>query len=356
MNWKRISTLINNEILHGPRDVILVMAIAMPVLLSLFINLAFGNVFSNRASLGIYDEGNSQLTSDLNSANSITLKAYGSESDLKTATASGVVDMGIVLPEGFDNTLLSGTVDLKAYLWGESPADNRAVISAVLADSLHQITGAVLPVDIKTVELGSGTNLPWEDRMLPLLVLVAIFFGGMMIPASSLINEKNRHTLEALNVSPAILGDIFMAKGTIGTVLAVFMGIITLIISGGSNSTLPLLIPVLVLGAIMAAEIGLISGAFIKDMNTLFAFWKFGGILLFGPAIVFMFPQVPQWIGYIFPTFYVVKPVFELVINGAGFGSVIPYLAVLIAFIILLAVAINSITRRLSIRALRLNG
>jgi ABC-2 type transport system permease protein len=104
----------------------------------------------------------------------------------------------------------------------------------------------------------------------------------------------------------------------------------------------------------MAAEIGLLVGAYIRDMNTLFALWKFGGILLFGPAIVFMFPQIPSWIGYIFPTFYVIKPVVDLSISGLGFGQVAVYVAVLIVIVIAMGLLVTGIIRRLSVQALRL--
>jgi len=131
---------------------------------------------------------------------------------------------------------------------------------------------------------------------------------------------------------------------------------LTLVISGSSGSSFLSLLLVMGLGAIMAAEFGLLAGAFIKDMNTLFAFWKFGGLLLFGPAIVFMFPQIPQWIGYIFPTFYVIKPVVDLSVNGLGFSSIVLYLAILIVIVILMALVVRSVVNRLSTQALRLNG
>ena len=91
-------------------------------------------------------------------------------------------------------------------------------------------------------------------------------------------------------------------------------------------------------------------------MNTLFAFWKFGGVLLFGPAIVFMFPQIPPWVGYIFPTFYVVKPVVDLSIGGLGLGSVLLNLVILITIVMVTALVVSAIVGRLSTRALRLNG
>jgi ABC-2 type transport system permease protein len=264
--------------------------------------------------------------------------------------------MGIALPANFDATLATGTIKLKAYVWGESLAKNRAVIPVVLADAVRELTSAKLPVYIETVALGDASSLPWSDRLLPLTVLMAVFFGGMMLPASSLITEKQRHTLEALNVTPATLGDIFTAKGVIGAVLATIMGVLTLAISTSFGGSPLALVLVLGLGAILAAEIGLLAGAFIKDINTLFATWKFGGLLLFGPAIVFMFPQIPSWVGYIFPTFYVIKPVVDLSVSGLGFSSVALYVAILIAIVVVMALMVMSIVRRLSAQALRLVG
>lgn len=356
MNMNRVWTLIKNEVFHGPRDIVLVMAVITPIALALFVNLAFGNIFTDRATLGVYDEGRSRLPAVLSRAGSISLQTYTSEADLRAATANGAIDMGIVLPPDFDKTLATGTVKLKAYVWGESLARSRAIIPITLADAVREITGAPLPVNIETVALGDQSSVPWNDRLLPMVVLLAIFFGGMMIPASSLINEKNRHTLEALNVTPASIGDIFLAKGIIGAVLATLMGILTLTISGGLNSSFPALILVLGLGAIMAAEMGLLAGALISDMNTLFAIWKFGGILLMGPVVIYVFPGIPQWIGYVFPTFYVIKPVVDLAVDGQSFGSIVPYLMVLIAIVIVMGVIVGNVVSRLSTRALRLNG
>ncbi len=356
MSIKRVWTLIKAEVFHGPKDIVLVMAIVLPILLAFFVNLAFGNIFSDRAKLGIFDEGNSQVVQLLKVSDTITVKIYANEPDLRAATANGSVDIGIVLPENFDNTIATGNVKLKAYVWGEALAKNRMIIPVAISDAVREIEGSVLPVNIETVALGSVSSLPWNDRLLPLVILMAVFFGGLMIPASSLINEKNRHTLEALNVSPTTIGDIFIAKGIIGMLLAIFMGMLTLVISSGFTSSFYALILVLGMGAIMAAEVGILVGAYIKDINTLFAFWKFGGILLFGPAFIFMFPQIPQWIGYIFPTYYVIRPVVDLTVNGLALSSVALYLIVLAVIIVVLALIINVVIMRLSTRALRLNA
>lgn len=355
MSLKRIWTLTKTEVFHGPKDVVLVMAVVMPILLALFVNLAFGDIFTDRAKLGIYDEGKSTLTEKLVSAGSMSVKTFRNEADLRAAAANGALDMGIVLPADFDTKLAAGTIKLKAYVWGESLAKNRAIIPLALNDAVREMTGASLPVKIESIPLGDASSLPWSDRLLPLTVLMAVFFGGMMLPASSVIHEKQRRTLEALNVTPTTIGDIFTAKGVIGAVLATIMGVLTLAISTSFGNSPVAMVVILGFGAILAAEIGILAGAFIKDMNTLFALWKFGGLLLFGPAIVFMFPQIPSWVGYIFPTFYVIKPITDLSVLGLSFGSVALYVGILFAIVAVMGLAVTNIVKRLSTQALRLN-
>ena len=356
MSLKRIWILIKTEIFHGPKDVILVMAVVIPVFLALFVSLAFGDIFTDRPKLGVYDEGSSSITSILKSTGSMNTKTYRNEADLKAAAANGAVDIGIVLPIDFDVKLAGKIVNLKAYIWGESMAKNRTIIPLVISNALRELTGSELPVNIESVPLGDKSSLPWSDRLLPLTILVAVFFGGMMVPAASLIHEKQHRTLEALNVTPTTIGDIFTAKGVIGAILAIIMAVLTLAISTSFGNSPLALVGVLALGAILAAEIGLLVGAFVRDINTLFAFWKFGGILLFGPAFIFMFPQIPSWIGYIFPTYYVIRPVTDLTVLGASFGSVAFYVGILVVIVVVMAGVVMNVVRRLSTQALRLNG
>ena len=177
-----------------------------------------------------------------------------------------------------------------------------------------------------------------------------------MLPSSAIIHEKQHRTLEALFVTPATLGDIFLSKGIIAVVLATAMGVLSLTLAGAFSGPVLLIIFIMFLGALLATELGLLAGAWVGDMNTLFAVMKGGGIMLFAPAIVFMFPGIPAWVGYIFPTYYVVRPVTDLAVNGASFGDVAVFIAILGGIVALGGLAVISVVRRLSTQALRLNG
>ncbi len=348
MSFRRISVLLGKEFIHGPKNFMFIWAIVAPIGLTLVATLAFGTLFSEKPNLGIVDEGGSQLVVMAQELDSVTTKEYGTVSELKQATENGAADMGIVLPENFDTLITQGeTVVIEAYIWGESLAKNRIILPVTISDLVRELAGQETPVEIESVTLGDEVSIPWNERLMPFLVLMGVFFGGLMLPSTSLIDEKQKKTLEALVITPATIGDIFIAKGILGIVLSVFMGIAILLLNQVFGAHPLLLVMVLFLGAIMAVEFGLICGAFIKDITTLFTVWKSGGILLFAPVFIYMFPQIPEWIGKIFPTYYALQPVVELSLRGGGWGDIALNVVILIGLDILFIFPIVLAARRM---------
>ncbi len=347
MNLKRVGILLGKELWQGPKNFIFVWALVMPIILSLVVSLIFGTLFSAKPRLGVVDEGGSQLVTMAEQLPSVITKEYGSVAEIKQAVEGGAVDVGMVLPVDFDSSVMQGEeTELTTYIWGESLAKNRIILGATIANLVRELTGQEAPVEIKTVILGDEVSIPWNDRLLPFIVLMAVFLGGLLLPAASVIGEKEKKTLEALVITPASVGDVFMAKGLMGIILSLFMGIVILILNQAFGAEPVLLILVLVLGTIMAAELGLLCGALMKDITTLFAVWKLGGILLFGPAIIYMFPQIPQWIGRLFPTYYLLQPIIEISQRGGGWPSIATNVLILVGLDLLLIGVVVLVLRR----------
>jgi ABC-2 type transport system permease protein len=323
MSLRNVGILLGKEFLQGPKGFIFLWAIVLPIVLSLVLSLIFGTLFSEKPKLGIMDEGGSQLTTMLGELDSVVYREYDSITEMKRAVENGTVDMGIVLPDGFDNAVSQGVeTELTAYVWGESLAKDRIILAVAIADLVRELAGQEAPVEIESITLGEEEIIPWNDRLLPLIVIMAVFLGGVFLPATSIINEKEKKTIDALVVTPTSIEDIFLAKGLFGVILSIFIGIVVLLLNQAFGSQPLLLVLLLALGAVMAVEIGLICGAFFKDITTLFAVWKSGGILLFGPAIIYMFPQIPQWIGRIFPTYYLLEPIVTISQRGGGWPDI----------------------------------
>ncbi len=347
MSIRRVAVLFRKETKQGARNFILIFAIVTPIVVTLVLSLVFGTLFSDEPTLGIVDEGDSQLVGLAAGLDSVTSSEYESAEELESAVASGALDMGVILPAEFDAVVEEDqTVAITAFIWGESLAKNRTILGAGLAGMVREMTGQEAPLEIVVTAVGEGENIPWEDRLLPFIVLMAVVIGGTMVPATSLVDEKQKGTLTALTITPSSLEEVFLTKGLLGVLVSVFMGVLILILNQAFYEERLLLVLILTLGALLAASFGVFLGAMTKDITTLFATIKGLGLLLYAPAIIYFFPTLPQWIGRIFPTFYIVGPVVEITQNGASWGDVAVDVLILVGLIMAMLAALLLITRR----------
>jgi ABC-2 type transport system permease protein len=329
MSIRIIAVLLGKELKHGAKSYFFIFAVVGPIVITLLVNLIFGSLFSQKPKLGISDQGNSQIVASLKKMESINLMEYSSGIELKDAIAAGARDVGIVLPENFDSLIKKGELTkITAYIWGESLLKNRAVVGAAFLYQARKVSGKKAPVDITAVSLGDKDSIPIKDRFLPIIVLLAIFISGFALPSASLVEEKQKRTIGAVITTPATQGDIFIAKGLMAIMVSMVMGILILILNHAFNAQLGLLIFILFLGAIMACCFGLMLGAFVKDMAALYTAIKGLGIFIYTPGIVSLFPGIPEWVGKLFPTYYVINPIMEITREGGSWSTV--YLEVII--------------------------
>lgn len=347
MSIRRILILLGKEFRHTSKNFIFVFAIVVPLVLTLLVSLLFGTLFSGKPKLGINDQGNSALTAKLVNTEGLLSKEYVSPGDLRNAVESGAVDLGLVIPQQFDADIDSGAeAQLSAFVWGESLQKNRALIATSLIVLVREMIGQEVPVEIIATSLGDGESIPWEKRIFPFIVFMAIILGGTMVPATSLVDEKQKRTLKALVITPTTLTDVFTSKGIFGFLVSILVGILVLILNRAFGSQPYLLVGVLALSALLAAAFGVLLGALIKDINTLFAVIKAMGILLYAPAFILLFPGIPQWIGKLFPTYYMIGPIMEISQNDAAWSQIAGDIYILIGLIIILLIVVGLIARR----------
>lgn len=348
MNLRRVGILLGKEFFQGPKNFFFVFAFVVPIVISLVVTLVFGTLFADQATLGIVDEGDSQLVPMIEAHTSVASKEYGTASELKEAVAEGAVDAGLVLPDDFDSSVLQGEkVELPIYVWGESLAKNRTILVVTVTNLVRELSGQQAPVQIETVTLGDQESIPWEDRLLPFIVLMTITVAGVALPGTSLLHEKEKKTVDALVVTPATIGEVFLAKGLLGVIICVLMGVVILALNQALGSQPGLLVMLLFLGSIMAAGMGLLVGSIAKDLTSFFATMKIFGILLYAPVVIYMFPELPQWIGKVFPTYYIVEPIVEISQRGGGWPEIAAEVLILIGLnIVLIALVAFTLSRK----------
>jgi ABC-2 type transport system permease protein len=178
------------------------------------------------------------------------------------------------------------------------------------------------------------------------MVAYAVMIAALFVPAASLVDEREKRTLDAVLVTPTRMSEVLLGKAMFAVTLAVIMGVVTLVLNGAFGGNPGTMILFLFIGSVMMAEMGLMLGLWSKDITSLYTAVKAGGILVFLPVFFVLFPGLPQWIPKLIPTYYFLQPIYDIAILGATFGDVMPELLAAIAVCVALLPLVAATGRR----------
>lgn len=325
----RVNTLLSRDLRLSPRSPIVLMAIVLPVLITLVVRTVFGGLLQAPPDLGIVAPPDSAVTQAAEEVEGIDISFWRTPDEAVDAVTAGESSAALILPDDIDAELQTGDqIEIRYVVAGDTLAVDRAVLAATVSEILRTASGQEPAVTVKVETVGDEDFIPLADRMLPLLVIYAIMIAGLFVPAASLMDERTKGTLDAVLQTPVTMGEVLASKGIFAGVLAMALGLVTLAINGAFAGQIIGLTLALLAGTVMLVLLGLLLGMWTKDMTSLYTWIKAGGILIVLPALVIMFPGIPQWIGQITPTYYFLAPVFDLSVGGSTLADVVPDLGV----------------------------
>ena len=170
-------------------------------------------------SVVVYDAGESGLVAELKKSDDLGLRAARSQQEMQDAVGAAASPLlGLAIPANFDQTLeTGGPVELAGYFvhW-ISPAD-AAEVEIFFEEKLTQVVGKQVRINTKgraVYPVPDGGGHPFMVAMS--LVTAILTICGAIVPFL-MIEEKETHTLDALLVSPASIGQVVAGKATAGT-------------------------------------------------------------------------------------------------------------------------------------------
>lgn len=348
MSLTRASHILAKDLRLGPRSPIFLWAIGLPIVFTLLITAVFGDLFAPPPRLAVVDEGRSQITTALLAAEGLEVELVDDEQAMLAAVEAHDYDAGLVLPAGIDDSLAAGDpATLQFVVSGQSLASTRLVLAVTALQQARGVAGQQPPVDVQVTTVGDESWVPVEDRLLPLVVMYSVVIASLFLPASSLVEERQHRTLDAVLITPVRMSEVLLAKGALGVLLGVLMGAVTLAINQAFSGQAPALLLLLLIGAVMMAEVGIVLGCWARDGNTLFTAVKGGGILVIAPVLFTLFPDLPQWIARVFPTYYFLQPIYEISVQGSTLDRHGAQVAVAVALCAALLPVVVSRARRL---------
>jgi ABC-2 type transport system permease protein len=348
MNIRRSLIIVRKDLTAGSRAFLFIWILMFPLIITLVVRMVFGGLIDSSPRLGVVDLGAAEVWSALDATPGIDVTRFNSVELLEERVRDGGLDAGLILRAGFVDALRENKrPELEFFVSGESLASDRMILSTAVTSAVRNAAGMTTEVTVERELVGKGSQVPIQDRLVPLLVLFAVAMAGIFLTASNIVGERESGTIRAVLSTTARTGEFFLAKGIVGFLMALVLGILTLLLNGGFSSAIAGQIVVLSVAALMCVQFGLMLGATAGDMTTMFTVWKSGAILILAPAILFLFPSLPEWIAMLFPTYYFLSPLYDMAVEGSTLGDVLGLLMVGVGLSVLLAMGVGLLGRRM---------
>src|SRR5574344_1782817 len=197
---------------------------------------------------------------------------------------------------------------------------------------------------IKTESIYGSADESYFSSMAYIFLTVVAFFFTFIVSGMALVRERFTNTLERLLMSPIrrwqIVGGYIGGYGTAAVIQSVLIILTSIyVLSVPVAGSVWLCILIIVLLSVCAVETGALVSIF---ANSEFQVAQFIPILVI-PQIFFTgiipIDIIPYRLGnlcYIMPMYYGATPLKEIMVKGAGFVDVLPWLLGLVVFIVIL--------------------
>jgi ABC-2 type transport system permease protein len=327
------------DVVLTTRESFFLLMILVPIIMSLALNAALGTIGTATPSVGVFGEG--EVVDILEEEPSIKVSIVSSEESLRKAVLEGEYDAGLIMPE--DSEIAAGTLPI-LLISGKSLLNERLTIGATLVEAFREGAGTEGLVTIETKLIGTE-EFSMKERFVPVILVYATMIAAMIISAS-LIEEREYKTLDAVLVTPITPLEVIVAKSLFGLFLGLVLGILILVLNSSLTGGIYLILFFLILGTLFAIGIGLMIGVVMKDITDMISRMKLLGFFFMIPALVILFPQIPQWIGKFFPTYYFIHPLLFITQRGATWSDVWWEAAVMIIIDVVVLYAASRVLRK----------
>jgi ABC-2 type transport system permease protein len=276
----------------------------------------------------IYDAGDSTLGVYLENSQAVSAHTgYDSQEEMLTALAKGdVPELGLVIPEGFDQALADGReMPLRGFVSYWLSDRQAAAIRESIEVEVARLLGRPVTIELQTEKVyvtpgpdGAGTQAAMA------LVFVFCMIGITMVP-HLMLEEKQSRTLEVLLTSPASEAQVILAKALAGLFYCLLGGAVILGINHAFVVHWGLTVLAVVCFSLFVVSLGLWVGTKVETRAQL-------SIMVWPFFIPLFFPVILYLLGDLFPDIIarlivVIPSATMLVVMGYAFAGSIAWAA-----------------------------
>ena len=352
MNWPIIGAIIRKDVRAFMRDRFFMYMTVAGLAAYIVLFWLLPSSVDETITLGVRQSGLDAEFAALGAGSTgLEIVAFATTAELRSAVEDGTegVVAGLDFPDEFrDLVAAAAGPEVELLLTADVPGEYREMMRGMVAEIAFAIAGEAPPVAITPVILGTdraGDQVSLQEQLRPLLAFFVLMVE-MMALASLVAAEVQQRTVTAVLVTPARTRDFIAAKGIFGSGLAFLEAALLLLAIGAFSTGAPILVVVLLLGAMLVTGFGMVAGALGRDFVSVL-FWSMAFLVpLMIPGMGALFPgSAAAWIKAL-PSYGLVEAILGVTAYGDGWAEAAPHLLALGAWSLLAFGAGSMILRR----------
>ncbi len=300
-----VVSILQKDLIDSVKNRTVFFSILFPILLSLLFQFVTKESKFAPLKIAFVESGKGEVTSFFKDKGSLFFKVYPVKdvAKAKKMVQQGRVNAAVEVPEGFVESLKAGEVPY-LYVWvDESEPRKSAVLEMLITKFMYHFKHASPPVEvILQGVMGKGFTL--ERSMIPIWILFVVL-GGFMVVASSLVEERERKTLQAVLVTPCSFSEILIGKGLMGFILTTLGGICILGLNKGFVGNVFGSLLVLMIGGFFFSLLGVLVGLILPSHATTNSFGSILYLVLFMPVVLADSSVYIKGFAKVLPSYYI---------------------------------------------------
>ncbi len=305
MNLARVNAIYRKDLRDALRDSRLIVALLMPLLIGVLYSVMFKDDTKPTAKLGVVASTATQLPAAIKTATQAALllkvESFADPAALTQQVRDKNVDVGLIVPSGFDDALKGGAAPKLTVILPASPSFGGDYVAAMLDRVTQSLAGQVPAATIARVMLpatpGTSDSAFATLGARKIFVLVAVILMLAMIAVYALpavlTEETEKRTVEALTLI-ASDAEVIVAKSLFGLTYCVISVPLMLAVTRVVPENVALFVLDIVLTSVTLVGLGLLLGGLMRTQTQLNTWSTVALIPLLVPAIIAGLP-VPGW-------------------------------------------------------------
>jgi ABC-2 type transport system permease protein len=350
--WVRLHGLIMKEMLHTFRSPVMLFLIAWFYLIEAFL-CTYALSFDVRNLSAAFVDLDRTAASRMVGDHLFTTDAFKRAASPSSAAAAekliqaGKVDIAVIVPHGFEASLgRAEPVEIQVLLNGvhsNAAAQARSYVFEILQAIKRRHTAGSALRSAGVVPIGRywfNPGLSYDAFMVLSMLAIAATLTAVVLPAASVVREKELGTIEQLRVAPIRTAELFIAKMSPPMLIGLAAVFPSLLIAWwfdipmrGSLSLFLGLTAIFLFSAMsIGVFIGAVSGTLQQALLLVF-FALFPMLFLSGTMVPReSMPEALQFAAQISPLLYYFQIVLAVFMKGVGIEDLWPHVLRLLVF------------------------